>query len=85
MISGYDSDACGWAVFTYSLTKAQMYVAGQLADADNVLVDIGTGYYVEKVSQPYHIMHIAMSAGLHFNFWFSRLHDCEAILYTVLS
>lgn len=25
-----------------------MYVTGKLADTDNVLVDIGTGYYAEK-------------------------------------
>ena len=31
-----------------------MYVAGELSDVDNVLVDIGTGYYVEKVSSLYH-------------------------------
>ena len=27
-----------------------MYVPGQLSDVTNVLVDIGTGYYVEMVS-----------------------------------
>ena len=27
-----------------------MYVNGQLADTDNVLIDIGTGYFVEMVS-----------------------------------
>lgn len=27
-----------------------MYVPGQLSDVDNVLVDIGTGYYVDMVS-----------------------------------
>ncbi|XP_070758870.1 prefoldin subunit 5 isoform X1 [Enoplosus armatus] len=26
----------------------QMYVPGSLHDVDNVLVDVGTGYYVEK-------------------------------------
>ena len=26
-----------------------MYVPGQLCDVDNVLIDIGTGYYVELV------------------------------------
>lgn len=26
-----------------------MYVAGQLADVEKVLVDVGTGYYVEMV------------------------------------
>lgn len=28
-----------------------MYVPGQLSDVTNVLVDIGTGYYVEMVSR----------------------------------
>lgn len=27
---------------------SSMYVTGKLADANNVLVDIGTGYYAEK-------------------------------------
>jgi len=27
-----------------------MYVPGQLSDVENVLVDIGTGYYVDMVS-----------------------------------
>ncbi|RUO96614.1 hypothetical protein BC936DRAFT_141745 [Jimgerdemannia flammicorona] len=31
-----------------SLTALNLYVPGQLADVDNVIVDIGTGYYVEK-------------------------------------
>jgi len=26
-----------------------MYVTGQLDDTDNFLIDVGTGYYVEKV------------------------------------
>ncbi len=29
-----------------------MYVSGHLSDVENVIVDIGTGYYVEKVSFP---------------------------------
>lgn len=29
----------------------QMYVPGKLHDVDNVLVDIGTGYFVEKVGK----------------------------------
>ncbi|TVY84382.1 putative prefoldin subunit [Lachnellula suecica] len=28
---------------------ASLYVPGTLADADNVIVDVGTGFYVEKV------------------------------------
>ncbi|KAG9329513.1 hypothetical protein JZ751_004416 [Albula glossodonta] len=33
----------------YLLTSAQqMYVPGTLSDVDHVLVDVGTGYYVEK-------------------------------------
>ena len=28
-----------------------MYVPGQLSNVDSVLVDIGTGYYVDMVSE----------------------------------
>lgn len=28
---------------------ASLYVPGTLADTDNVIVDVGTGFYVEKV------------------------------------
>jgi prefoldin subunit 5 len=36
-----------------------LYVRGELADADTVLVDIGTGFLVEKVrhSIMYHAIH----------------------------
>ena len=35
-----------------SLTEAvQMYVPGKMVGSDKVLVDIGTGYFVEKVRQ----------------------------------
>lgn len=27
-----------------------LYVPGKLADTENVIVDVGTGFYVEKVS-----------------------------------
>lgn len=30
--------------------SSQMYVPGTLNDVEHVLVDVGTGYYVEKVS-----------------------------------
>ena len=33
-----------------------LYVAGTLDDADNVLVDVGTGYFIE-VSPPFHQFH----------------------------
>lgn len=29
---------------------SQMYVPGTLNDVEHVLVDVGTGYYVEKVT-----------------------------------
>lgn len=29
-----------------------MYVPGKLSDVVNVLIDVGTGYYVEKVRHP---------------------------------
>ena len=32
------------------LDIAQMYVTGQLAETEHVIIDIGTGYYIEKVS-----------------------------------
>ena len=32
------------------LDHDQMYVPGELSDVDTVLVDIGTGYYVDMVS-----------------------------------
>lgn len=28
-----------------------LYVPGKLADTENVIVDVGTGFYVEKVSR----------------------------------
>lgn len=28
---------------------SSLYVPGTLADTDNVIVDVGTGFYVEKV------------------------------------
>jgi prefoldin subunit 5 len=37
-----------------------LYVPGTLADTDNVIVDVGTGFYVEKVcSSPTEMMHVA--------------------------
>lgn len=32
------------------LLSSQMYVPGSLNDVENVLVDVGTGYYVEKAN-----------------------------------
>jgi prefoldin alpha subunit len=32
---------------------ASLYVPGTLKDADNVIVDVGTGFYVEKVGNEY--------------------------------
>jgi len=31
-----------------------LYVPGTLADPDNVIVDVGTGFYVEKVGKDKH-------------------------------
>ena len=31
------------------LSNYQMYVPGKLKNCDKVIVDVGTGYYVEKV------------------------------------
>ena len=36
---------------------SQMYVPGKLKNCDKVLVDVGTGYYVEKVSCLNHHIH----------------------------
>lgn len=41
-------DSC-WASFSLILAF-QMYVPGKLHDVGHVLIDVGTGYYVEKVS-----------------------------------
>lgn len=30
---------------------SSLYVPGTLADTDNVIVDVGTGFYVEKVGR----------------------------------
>lgn len=30
---------------------SSLYVPGTLADSENVIVDVGTGFYVEKVSR----------------------------------
>lgn len=30
-----------------------LYVRGKLSDPSNVLVDVGTGFYIEKVSSPF--------------------------------
>lgn len=32
---------------------ASLYVPGKLSDPEKVIVDIGTGYYVEKVCMPF--------------------------------
>ena len=29
--------------------SASMYVPGQIIDADNIIIDVGTGYYIKKV------------------------------------
>jgi len=33
-----------------------MYVPGKLNDVNHVLVDVGTGYFVEKVSQGFAVL-----------------------------
>lgn len=37
-------------IATVFLNFVQMYVPGKLADSNNFIVDIGTGYFVEKAS-----------------------------------
>ena len=46
-------DSC-WASFPLTLAS-QMYVPGKLHDVEHVLIDVGTGYYVEKVSGRSHV------------------------------
>lgn len=36
-------------MFVLDIPVTQMYVPGTLNDVEHVLVDVGTGYYVEKV------------------------------------
>lgn len=38
-------------MFVLDVFFSQMYVPGTLNDVEHVLVDVGTGYYVEKVKQ----------------------------------
>ena len=37
-------------LLSLSNASSQMYVPGTLNDVEHVLVDVGTGYYVEKVT-----------------------------------
>lgn len=38
-----------------------LYVPGTLADSDSVIVDVGTGFYVEKVdSEPLHMVTVML-------------------------
>lgn len=37
-------------VLVLDIAVSQMYVPGTLNDVEHVLVDVGTGYYVEKVN-----------------------------------
>ena len=39
-----------WIRLPLALDHCQMYVPGKVKDCDNFICDIGTGYYVEKVS-----------------------------------
>lgn len=36
-------------MLVFNIPATQMYVPGTLNDVEHVLVDVGTGYYVEKV------------------------------------
>lgn len=38
-------------MFVLDIPVTQMYVPGTLNDVEHVLVDVGTGYYVEKVKK----------------------------------
>jgi prefoldin alpha subunit len=39
---------------------ASLYVPGTLKDADNVIVDVGTGFYVEKVAGTFDLLTCGM-------------------------
>ena len=41
-----------------------LYIPGKLSDTENVIIDVGTGYYVQKVCPTSHIPKSLMSALL---------------------
>ncbi len=47
MVHSHGSNDAGKAILVPLTTS--LYVAGALADTDRVIVDVGTGFYVEKV------------------------------------
>ena len=48
---------------------SSLYVPGQLSETDKVMVDIGTGYYVEVgcVAPPFHILRAPRSCPIESN------------------
>lgn len=52
-----------------------MYVPGQLSDVTNVLVDIGTGYYVEMVSCGW------LSSGSEEAYWIDVVSNGKDMIY----
>ena len=41
-----------------------LYVPGKLSDTENVIVDVGTGYYVKKVISVIHYHDFTLTYGL---------------------
>jgi len=61
-----------------------MYVPGKMKDGDKVLVDIGTGYYVEKVTQRVEYMYdLFTSRGPKITLPFPRLYICISVYLCV--
>lgn len=54
-----------------------MYVPGQLSDVTNVLVDIGTGYYVEMVSCGW------LSSGSEEAYWIDVVSNGKDMIYGI--
>lgn len=54
-----------------------MYVPGQLSDVTNVLVDIGTGYYVEMVSCGW------LSSGSEEVYWIDVVSNGKDMIYGI--
>lgn len=53
--------------------SGSMYVPGKIADAENVIIDIGTGYYVQKVNLVVILMRIIMIVMVMNSFFFKDM------------
>lgn len=57
-----------------------MYVPGKLHDVEHVLIDVGTGYYVEKVSGRNHV-HAPLSKERKFRGGFRDSMGCPLFFF----